>query len=171
MVDPGEGNLQELEELPRLPVVEGKPVVLEVAGGHEVVDDDRLRTVEREVQVVRIGDVDVPNWLRGVLVDDGQLGAAHVVDVEAREIPVRRDVLRAEADLESADDLEGLRVDDRHVARVLVRDVDPRRQVGDARVDPAVDGRGVDASHRGWSRRRLDGGLGRGLNGAGGGSW
>jgi hypothetical protein len=57
-------------------------------------------------------------------------------------------VLWSQADREATNDLQGPRIDDRDVVRDLVRDVDPRWQVGDRRVDHSLDRTGVDPTYR-----------------------
>src|SRR5207245_338025 len=71
-------------------------------------------------------------------IDDGQRVAVHVIDVQELEIPVRRDVLWQAANSEAADDPEGGRINDDHVAGSLIGNVDPRRE-------PCVRGREVPA--------------------------
>ena len=127
MVGSWERDGDELQELPRAAVVEAKAVPAAAARRGEVLDDDRLRAIGGEVEVVWGRDADGLDRPLGTWIDDGQRVAVHVIDVQELEIPVRRDVLWQAANSEAADDPEGGRINDDHVAGSLIGNVDPWR--------------------------------------------
>ena len=155
MVDARPGDLHELDELPGLAIIEVEAVVGDHVDAEVVGHDDRLRPIGREVGVVRERDLHRLARLLGLGVDDRQGGAVHVADVQLREVPVRRDVLRRGAGREAADDLEGLRVDDGDVVRRLVRHVHPRRQIRHARIEHPARRSGIDPANGRFARARL----------------
>ena len=96
-----------------------------------------------------------------------RIAVAVIGDVERLHVPRRHDVLRAEADAETADHLERCRVDDADGARDAVGHVDARQGAGDgraeigrARVSIEVDRRchGIGGSGRPARRLRRFGG-------------
>ena len=118
--------------------------VVEVQGVLPLRDIDRVSAVRREVQVVGVGNADRADGAGGPRIDHGERVAVDVPDVEVLHVPGGRDVLGLRADVERSNHPERSRVDDAHVVRGVVRNVDP----------------GGDSSHRGSEGRGLrDGGV------------
>ena len=106
---------------------------LTVHRGHH----DGVLAVGREVEVVRVVDLDGLAGLAGRGVDGREVVPPVVVDPERLQVPGRHDVLRLHPHRNGLDDLVGLRVDDRDRVGAGVGDIDPRGEVLDLRRQPA----------------------------------
>ena len=84
-----------------------------------LVDDDRLRPIGREVEVVGARSGDRADLLARRGVDLAQPVAAGVVHEQVAQIPRRRDVVGRSPDIQDVHDLERERIDD--VDRSVVR--------------------------------------------------